>query len=230
MDFPLQEKISMGLSSHQDGWMWGGNGVYASIMQDFLYGNPNTLLTFLDNHDIERFADTIDGDLRKYKIGMAIISMTRGVPQLLYGTEIMMRSSDRSMGHGGSRKEFEGGWKGDKNNKFTAEGRTADEQAAFEHTRTLLRYRTSEPVVQSGALTQFYRTDNLYVFARHNEEKVVLTITNFASEGRMLTWADYEEVIPEGAVGRSILTGKSVIASGSESVEGYGCDVIEFIK
>ena len=195
-----------------------------------LYGNPNTLLTFLDNHDIERFADTIEGDLRKYKIGMAIIATTRGVPQLLYGTEIMLRSSDLSQGHGGARNVFEGGWKGDKNNKFTAEGRTADEQAAFEHTRTLLRYRTSEPVVQSGKLTQFYRTDNLYVFARHNEEKVVLTITNFAGEDRMLTWSDYEEVIPEGAVGRSILTGRSITASGEGVVEAYGCEVIEFVK
>ena len=168
--------------------------------------------------------------MRKYKIGMAIIATTRGVPQLLYGTEIMMRSSDLSQGHGGARKEFEGGWKGDANDKFTAAGRTADEQAAFEHTRTLLRYRTAEPVVQSGALTQFYRTDNLYVFARHNKQKVVLTITNFAADGRTLTWADYEEVIPEGAVGRSILTGKSVVAGGSEVIEAYGCDVIEFVK
>ena len=85
-------------------------------------------------------------------------------------------------------------------------------------------------MLQSGKLTQFYRTDNLYVFARHNEEKVVLTITNFASDGRKLTWADYEELIPAGAVGRSILSGKSVKAGGSEVVEAYGCDVIEFVK
>ena len=84
--------------------------------------------------------------------------------------------------------------------------------------------------MQSGKLTQFYRTDNLYVFARYNDEKVVLTITNFAGEGRPLTWSDYEEVIPTGMVGRSILTGKSVTASGSEEVEAYGCDVIEFVK
>ncbi len=230
MDFPLQEKISQGLSHQPDGWMWGGHGVYTTLVQDFLYGDPNTLLTFLDNHDIERFADTIDGDLAKYKIGMAIIATTRGVPQLLYGTEIMMRSSDMRMGHGGARKDFEGGWQGDKHNKFTAEGRTADEQAAFEHTRTLLRYRTSEPVLQSGKLTQFYRTDNLYVFARHNDEKVILTITNFAKEGRKMTWSDYAEVIPEGMTGRSILTGHSITATGEQMVEGYGCDVIEFVK
>ena len=230
MDFPLQEKISMGLSKQPDGWMWGGHGVYASLVQDFLYANPNMLLTFLDNHDIERFADTIEGDLRKYKIGMAIIATTRGVPQLLYGTEIMMRSSDLSQGHGGARRDFEGGWPEDKLNKFTAEGRTADEQAAFEHTRTLLRYRTSEPVLQSGRLTQFYRTDNLYVFARHNDEKVVLTITNFAPEGRNLVWSDYAELIPEGAVGRSVLTGNTIVASDAGVVEAYGCDVIEFTR
>lgn len=230
MDFPLQEKISQGLSKQPDGWMWGGHGVYTSILQDFLYGNPNTILTFLDNHDIERFADTIEGDVRKYKIGMAIIATTRGVPQLLYGTEIMMRSSDMAMGHGGSRKEFEGGWKGDKLNKFTAEGRTAEEQEAFEHTRTLLRYRTSEPVLQRGKLTQFYRTDNLYVFARHNQEKVVVTITNFSPDGRTITWSDYEELLPAGAKGRSILTGGEVVAEGEMTVDGYYTDVVEFVK
>ena len=230
MDFPLQEKISQGLSKQPDGWMWGGHGVYTSILQDFLYGNPNTILTFLDNHDIERFADTIEGDVRKYKVGMAIIATTRGVPQLLYGTEIMMRSSDMAMGHGGSRKEFEGGWKGDKLNKFTAEGRTAEEQEAFEHTRTLLRYRTSEPVLQSGKLTQFYRTDNLYVFARHNQEKVVVTITNFSPDGRTVTWSDYEELLPAGAKGRSVLTGGEVVAEGEMTVDGYYTDVVEFVK
>ena len=161
---------------------------------------------------------------------MAIIATTRGVPQVYYGTEIMMRSSDMSKGHGGARKDFEGGWQGDKLNKFCAEGRTADEQAAFEHTRTLLRYRTSEEVLHSGKLTQFYRTDNLYVFARHNEQKVVLTITNFASEGRKLTWSDYAELLPEGAEGRSILSGEKFVASGEMTVEPYGCQVIEFIK
>lgn len=230
MDFPLQEKISQGLSKQPDGWMWGGHGVYTSILQDFLYGNPNTILTFLDNHDIERFADTIEGDVRKYKIGMAIIATTRGVPQLLYGTEIMMRSSDMAMGHGGSRKEFEGGWKGDKLNKFTAEGRTAEEQEAFEHTRTLLRYRTSEPVLQRGKLTQFYRTDNLYVFARHDQEKVVVTITNFSPDGRTITWSDYEELLPAGAKGRSVLTGGEVVAEGEMTVDGYYTDVVEFVK
>ena len=230
MDFPLQEKIAQGLSNQPDGWMWGAHGVYASLMQDFLYGNPNTLLTFLDNHDIERFADTIKGDLKKYKIGMAIIATTRGVPQLFYGTEVMMRSSDMAMGHGGARKDFDGGWQGDEFNKFTAEGRTADEQAAFEHTRTLLRYRTSEEVLQSGKLTQFYRTDNLYVFARHNDQKVVLTITNFAADGRKLTWSDYAEVVAEGAEGRSILSGEKFVASGEMTVEPYGCQVIEFVK
>lgn len=161
---------------------------------------------------------------------MAIIATTRGVPQLFYGTEIMMRSSDLATGHGGARKEFEGGWPGDTLDKFTAEGRTADEQAAFEHTRTLLRYRTQEPVLQSGELTQFYRTDNLYVFARHNQEKVVLTITNFAADGRRLTWSDYAELLPEGAEGRSILTGERIVVGGEEIVEPYGCDVIEFVR
>ncbi len=230
MDFPLQEKIAQGLSHQPDGWMWGGHGVYTSLLQDFLYGNPNTLLTFLDNHDIERFADTIEGDLRKYKIGMAIIATTRGVPQVFYGTEIMMRSSDLSTGHGGARKDFEGGWQGDKSDKFTAQGRTADEQAAFEHTRTLLRYRTAEEVLQSGKLTQFYRTDNLYVFARHNDQKVVLTITNFAADGRKLVWSDYAEVIAQGSEGRSILSGEKFVAQGEQTIEPYGCQVIEFVK
>ncbi|MBQ1213758.1 MAG: cyclomaltodextrinase N-terminal domain-containing protein, partial [Tidjanibacter sp.] len=74
MDFPLQEKLAQGLSSHPEGWMCGGHGVYASLMQDFLYGNPNTLLTFHDNHDNDRFADIIKADLKKYKIDMAIIA------------------------------------------------------------------------------------------------------------------------------------------------------------
>ena len=58
----------------------------------------------------------------------------------------------------------------------------------------------------------------------------MLTITNFAPEGRNLVWSDYEEVIPEGMVGRSILNGRNIVASGEGVVEAYGCEVIEFVK
>lgn len=230
MDFPLQEKLSQGLSTRPDGWMCGGHGIYTTLVQDHLYGHPERLLVFLDNHDIDRFSDAIDGDLDKFKVGMTIVATMRGIPQLLYGTEIMMRSTDLKLGHGGLRREFEGGWPGDRLDKFTAEGRTEKEQAAYEHTHKLLNYRKANKVLQSGALTQFYRTDNLYVYARHNEEKVVLVVTNFAADGRPLRWSDYAELIEEGASGIDILSGKSVEARGEQTVEGYGCAVIEFAR
>ena len=68
-------------------------------------------------------------------------------------------------------------------------------------------------------------TVTLYVCAQQKAEMPDDLVGKTVEELKPYFNAEFKQ-----AIIRSILTGKSVTASGSESVEGYGCDVIEFIK
>lgn len=54
MDFPLQEKARYAFTSQTDA-NGGLNILYDRIAMDFMYSNPMDVLTFLDNHDTDRF-------------------------------------------------------------------------------------------------------------------------------------------------------------------------------
>ena len=76
------------------------------------------------------------------------------------------------------REDFKGGWEGDKENKFTAAGRTAKENEAFDFVKVLANYRKNNPVLQTGRLMQFTPENGIYVFFRYNNDKTVMVITN----------------------------------------------------
>src|SRR3546814_9685727 len=78
-------------------------------------------VVFLDNHDISRFYSVVGEDDRKFRSGIAWLLTTRGIPQLYYGTEILMKNYANPDGL--VRDDFPGGWNGDTKNKFGASGR-----------------------------------------------------------------------------------------------------------
>ncbi|MCD7973225.1 MAG: cyclomaltodextrinase N-terminal domain-containing protein [Candidatus Azobacteroides sp.] len=109
MDFPLQEALNEGIAAEKFEWNTGTNRIYEAMALDFLYPNVKSLLIFLDNHDTERFADTVRGNIKRIKIGLTFLATLRGIPQLYYGTEYGFRSTDMTKGHGTARKDFPGG-------------------------------------------------------------------------------------------------------------------------
>lgn len=54
---------------------------------DRLYSNPNYLITFIDNHDVPRFLNLVEGDIEKLKIALGLNFTARGIPRVYYGTE-----------------------------------------------------------------------------------------------------------------------------------------------
>ena len=48
-------------------------------------------LLFIENHDLNRFATEVNGDIRKEKAGAALTLLLKGTPQLYYGQEIGMK-------------------------------------------------------------------------------------------------------------------------------------------
>ena len=108
---------------------------------------------------------------------MVFLLTTRGIPQIYYGTEILM-TGDKGKGDGDLRKDFPGGWQGDARDCFVKDGRTALENEAFEFTRRLLNWRKGNQVIGKGSLKHYSIQNGVYVYQREFNGKSVVIIMN----------------------------------------------------
>lgn len=208
MDFPLQALMNQAFDEETGEWGGGLYKLYDYQTQDLVYANPMNLLTFLDNHDTSRFAQTDEmaKNLKRYKQAMVFLLTTRGIPQIYYGTEILM-TGDKGKGDGDLRKDFPGGWQGDTRNCFVENGRTALENEAFEFTRQLLNWRKGNQVIGKGNLKHYSIQNGVYVYQREFNGKSVVVIMNGTDDSKELDLTPYQEILPrENAF--DVLTGK----------------------
>ncbi len=180
------------------GWMDGVVKLYNTFANDFVYEDPTRNVVFLDNHDLSRFYSVVNEDFNKYKSGLAWLLTTRGIPQLYYGTEILMKNF--ASPDGLVRDDFPGGWENDKKNKFTAEGRTNKENEAFNYLKTIANYRKNNAVLQTGKMMQFVPEEGIYIYFRYNSTKTVMIVMNSN---------DAEKTVPTDRYKERILTAKS---------------------
>lgn len=228
MDFPLQALINQAFDEETGEWGGGLYKLYDYQTQDLVYANPMNLLTFLDNHDTSRFAQTDDmaKNLKRYKQAMVFLLTTRGIPQIYYGTEILM-TGDKGKGDGDLRKDFPGGWQGDTRNCFAKNGRTALENEAFEFTRQLLNWRKGNQVIGKGSLKHYSIQNGVYVYQREFNGKSVVIIMNGTDDSKELDLAPYQEILPrENAL--DVLTGKNVNLSGKLCLDGRENLILNF--
>lgn len=225
MDFVLKDWLHTSFNEN-DGWETGMSRFYAHFAQDFAYPNPDMIMNFLDNHDIDRFSVSVDRDVRKYKMGLAMLMTTRGYPQIYSGDEIMLKGIAGN--YEGHRFDFPGGWEGDDHNAFTAEGRTAEEAEVFNYTKALLNYRKQCTALQTGKMTQFIPPYNgIYVFARYDDNSRVLVVFNNSDETKDLGLGHYSEVIAGCTSGREVVTGEIFDLTKNISVPAKSALVLE---
>lgn len=155
---------------------------YEILGQDFVYSNPNNLLVFFDNHDIDRGMYAAKGNIFKYKVALTLTLTTRGIPQLFYGSEIGL---DGGGHHGKIRQPFPGGFNDKSPNGFTEDGRNEDQNEIFNFVQNLLKIRKEYPALSIGDLTQFYPKDNIYTYIKAiKDQKIIIFINdnNFSKE------------------------------------------------
>lgn len=228
MDFPLQALMNQAFDEETGEWGGGLYKLYDYQTQDLVYANPMNLLTFLDNHDTSRFAQTDEmaKNLKRYKQAMVFLLTTRGIPQIYYGTEILM-TGDKGKGDGDLRKDFPGGWQGDTRNCFVKNGRTALENEAFEFTRQLLNWRKDNQVIGKGSLKHYSIQNGVYVYQREFNGKSVVVIMNGTDDSKELALTPYQEILPrENAL--DVLTGKSVNLNGKLRLDGRENLILNF--
>lgn len=220
MDFPLQALMNQAFDEETGEWGGGLYKLYDYQTQDLVYANPMNLLTFLDNHDTSRFAQTDEmaKNLKRYKQAMVFLLTTRGIPQIYYGTEILM-TGDKGKGDGDLRKDFPGGWQGDARDCFVKDGRTALENEAFEFTRRLLNWRKGNQVIGKGNLKHYSIQNGVYVYRREFNGKSVVVILNGTEDSKELDLTPYQEILPKQTA-TDVLTGKNVNLSGKLHLNG----------
>lgn len=190
-DFQLYFALKEAMTT-EPGWSSGLTKVYYVLAHDYLYDNPELLVTFADNHDEGRFYGLIGEDMRKFKMGLGLILTTRGIPCLYYGTEIAMKETD---GHGKLRQDFPGGWDNDPIDKFQKQNLTPEESEAFEFTQSLGKLRTTQPAFTDGKLMQWAVKDGVYAYARYTENQTFLILMNGSEHSQSTHLANYDEIL-----------------------------------
>ena len=208
MDFALFDRLSQAKNEETDDWWKGWNRIYNSLCYDYLYTDPSSVMAFIENHDTDRYLGN-GKDTTALKQAYALLLTMKRIPQLYYGTEILMNGTKEKT-DGNVRKDFPGGFPGDMVNKFTREGRTKAENAMFDWTSHLLHWRQNNDVIINGSQTQFIPQHGVYVLARQHNGKTVLTILNGKKADNQVDVARYAEVIGSHTTATDVLTGATV--------------------
>ena len=226
MDFTLHDAIGNVFNQDNASWDRGMIQVYDNFTNDFLYPNPDNLLVFVENHDTGRFNEIYKNDFKKYQMAMTLIATIRGIPQLYYGSEIGM-NGDKGKGDADIRRDFPGGWKGDSNNAFTKQGRTAEQQKFFDFSSKLFTWRKSKEVIHLGKTTHYIPENNVYVYFRYNEKETVMVVINNNSEKQILKTNRFKENIQNFKSGKEVLSGKIVDLNTEIEIEGKSALILE---
>lgn len=191
---------------------WNGlNHVYDHLALDYLYPDPQHILTFLDNHDTDRFLPEMPDSLGVWKQALAFLLTSRGIPQLYYGTELLMNGT-KKISDGYIRLDMPGGFPGDKVDAFTREGRTDMQNEAWDYLSRLLQWRRGEAndVIAKGTLKHFMPQNGIYAYERRLGDKQVVVLLNGQSEPNTVTMERTAEILPYGKTMRDLVSGKDV--------------------
>ena len=228
MDFPLMEHMNKAFDEETTDWNGGLCRLYEYLSQDIVFANPMNLLTFLDNHDTSRFycseADT--KNLNRYKQALVFLLTTRGIPQIYYGTEILM-AADKANGDGLLRCDFPGGWQNDTHNYFDAANRTPLQNEAFSYLKKLLQWRKGNEVIAKGKLKHFAPSKGIYAYERKQGDKSVVVLLNGTDREQTISLDTYREILPDTSA-YNVLEDKKVELGKDLTLPGRGIYLLSF--
>jgi len=208
MDFSFFDKMNQAKKEDTDAWWNGLNRIYGNFVYDYLYPDPLHVMAFLENHDTDRFLGNSQ-DVPALKQALALLLTTRRIPQLYYGTEVLMNGTKEKT-DGDVRKDFPGGWKEDAQNAFTKEGRTAVQNDMFDFCSKLLHWRKGNDIIAKGDMKQFIPFNGVYVYSRNYQGKEVVIILNGTNKSAEIPMNRYAEIFSSSKQGKDIISGKTV--------------------
>ena len=201
MDFSFFDKLAKAKHEETDGWWDGYNRLYNSFVYDYLYEDTKRVMAFVDNHDTDRFLENTQ-DADRLKCALALLLTAPRIPQIYYGTEILMNGT-KEVTDGYVRKDFPGGFPGDPQNAFTAEGRTPAQQDMFQWLSRLLHWRNGNETIIRGYTTQFTPWKGVYVIARRWHRDTIITVINGTSKPAVFDVQHFKELLDTEATATS---------------------------
>ena len=207
MDFSFYDKINQAMREESSNYTGLGR-IYNNFVYDFLYPNPLSVLAFIENHDTDRFLGE-GNNLAALKQAATLLLTTRRIPQLYYGTEVLMNGTKQAT-DGHVRKDFPGGWQGDEANAFTSTQLDSLQRDCYRFFQRLLHWRKGNEVIARGEMTQFLVQQGVYAYARHYEGRTVLVLLNGSDSPTTLPLHPYKEVLGNAVQGRDVVSGRIV--------------------
>ncbi len=207
MDFPMQKAIIDGIKE-EESWDKGLVKLYEGLANDFHYATPKDIMIFLDNHDEGRMFTALNEDATKVKMAVSYMLMLPRIPQIYYGTEILMDDTANHGDHGLIRTDFPGGWKGDKVNAFTGEGLSLDKKVMQSFVNTVLNYRKNSKAIRDGKTIHFAPFMGTYFLFRIKDDETVVHIINKNDKPITIDLKRYKEVGLDDKKLKNIITGE----------------------
>jgi glycosidase len=205
MDFAMQKVIYEGINEEEN-WNTGLIKIYENLANDFYYKDPNSLLIFNDNHDMSRIYTQMNEDIVKTKMALSLMLTLPRIPQILYGTEILMQDTAKPGDHGLIRTDFPGGWSNDKVNAFTQLGLKKEQIEMQEFLKKILNFRKKSSAIHRGKTIHFSPKDGIYLIFRINNEETTFLIINKNESSVNVNLDQYKELDQKGKIFKNIIS------------------------
>ena len=205
MDFPMQKTVVDGLLEAET-WGTGLVKIYEGLANDFQYATPKDIMIFPDNHDMSRIYTQLKENATTTKMALSTYLMLPRIPQMYYGTEILMDDTANPGDHGLIRTDFPGGWKGDTVNAFSGSGLTDSQKEMQSFVSKILNYRKTSKAIHDGKTIHFAPFEGTYFLFRILEDEVVVNIINKNDQPITIDLKRYAEIGLEGKTLRNIIT------------------------
>lgn len=205
MDFPLMSAIHAAFNENP-GWDEGIIRLYNSLANDHLFADPMHIMVFGENHDAGRLLTSLNGNVKSLKMATAFLATVRGIAQWYVGTEVLMEGNGAH--HCEIRRDFAGGWAGDKVDNFKA--RTGAQAEMYDYTSRLFNYRKQSDALRHGKLLHFLPENEVYVFFRYTATDCVMVVINNNTEAQNVDRGRYDEMLTDYAGGKDILSGNNI--------------------
>lgn len=209
MDFRFMGLAHTAFFEETGEWNGGLRSIYEHMAYDFVYPDIYHVLRFLDNHDTDRFLKDYPSDLSHWKQGVTFLLTMPGIPQLYYGTELLMHGN-KSRSDGDIRRDVPGGWPGDPINQFNPDGRDSLQNEAFNFLKKLLHWRKGNQIIAAGNMKHFVPQNGVYLYERSLENENVLILMNGTDKAREIDLSRYSESIGKNAERKELLSGRTL--------------------
>lgn len=209
MDFAFQRRISETPIKNK------AREIYSHFALDFVYKNSQNLLAFIDNHDVVRWLYK-HPSIEELKQAIGLLLTIPRIPQIYYGTEILMVGDVKGDTDGNMRQDYH--W-----DRFL----TAEQKDFQVYIAKLLKWRRGCKAITEGEMMHFVPLDgNVYVFFRYLKDdngnidnaNVVMVVVNFSEENDEVNLCRFKEILSVCELWNDVIDNKVRLLNSMNSI------------